>query len=92
MLIPVAAASGQGAVLAMLIGVDVGPNLTYLLVVEGAAEYLVAVLIGNADGATACSLAAVRGNTRSRGVPLADDLTDVRCRSGAVAGGAAAAG
>jgi arsenical pump membrane protein len=30
MLIPVAAASGQGAVLAMLIGVDVGPNLTYV--------------------------------------------------------------
>jgi arsenical pump membrane protein len=29
MLIPVAAASGQGAVLAMLIGVNVGPNLTY---------------------------------------------------------------
>jgi arsenical pump membrane protein len=29
MLIPVAATSGQGAVLAMLIGVNVGPNLTY---------------------------------------------------------------
>lgn len=29
-ILPVAAASGQGAVLAMLIGVNVGPNLTYV--------------------------------------------------------------
>ncbi len=30
MLVPVAATSGEGAVLAMLIGVNVGPNLTYV--------------------------------------------------------------
>ena len=30
MLVPVAAAAGHGPVLAMLIGVNIGPNLTYV--------------------------------------------------------------